>query len=61
MAGSSADQKRNKITRKGHFALTTFDMSLNSVLSPALREIRLLCCQTASTSAGTRSVLDGAS
>ncbi|KIM24953.1 hypothetical protein M408DRAFT_331434 [Serendipita vermifera MAFF 305830] len=29
-------------------------MSLSSVLSPALREIRLLCCQTGTASAGTR-------
>ncbi|PVG03962.1 putative nadh-ubiquinone oxidoreductase 10.5 kDa subunit [Serendipita vermifera] len=29
-------------------------MSLNSVLPSALREIRLLCCQTGNASAGTR-------
>ncbi|CAG7855062.1 SubName: Full=Probable nadh-ubiquinone oxidoreductase 10.5 kDa subunit {ECO:0000313/EMBL:CCA75570.1} [Serendipita indica DSM 11827] len=29
-------------------------MSLNAVLSPALREIRLLFCQTGTASAGTR-------
>ena len=32
-------------------------MSLARVLSPTIREIRLLCCQTGAASAGTRSVV----
>ena len=32
-------------------------MSLARALSPAIREIRLLCCQTGAASAGTRSVV----
>lgn len=31
-------------------------MSFAKVLSPAIREIRILCCQTGAASAGTRSV-----
>ncbi|KAG8757738.1 hypothetical protein FRC14_001567 [Serendipita sp. 396] len=35
-------------------------MSLSTVLSPALREIRLFCCQTGATSAGTRHFIQSA-